>query len=318
LVVCSNNHRYNVLLVFETSSPQIFACVAGSTNNPYAGGLLYANAGYGPFQSFDYTFRTYSCGASVDLSWTGPNIVSGANTATPTINPPAPGQYTYTFTVTDNATNCTATSQVTVTRNESSFIQEQVDACNLYVWNNQTYTTSGVYQQVFQNQSGCDSTVSLNLSIINYTVMAINNENGTLSATPGSTFQWVTCPNLTPIPGATSQIFSPTQNGTYAVIAVSPNGCQSVSNCVTISQVGIENYNALNVIIYPNPTDDFFRIDFEGGEAQVEILDAQGKIIQTKTINSGEELSLENCSSGVFFIRISTENATSVHRVVKR
>ncbi|QQX76674.1 MULTISPECIES: T9SS type A sorting domain-containing protein [Aequorivita] len=36
-------------------------CIAGSTNNPYPDGNVYANAGYNPFPTFDYTFRTYSC-----------------------------------------------------------------------------------------------------------------------------------------------------------------------------------------------------------------------------------------------------------------
>ncbi len=36
-------------------------CVAGSTNDPYAGGDVYANTGYNQFPGFDYTFRTYSC-----------------------------------------------------------------------------------------------------------------------------------------------------------------------------------------------------------------------------------------------------------------
>ncbi|WP_131811144.1 proprotein convertase P-domain-containing protein, partial [Aequorivita soesokkakensis] len=36
-------------------------CVAGDTTNPYPGGNVFANAGYGSFPDFDYTFRTYSC-----------------------------------------------------------------------------------------------------------------------------------------------------------------------------------------------------------------------------------------------------------------
>ena len=34
--------------------------IAGDTNNGYAGGQVYANAGYQPFPTYDYTFRTYS------------------------------------------------------------------------------------------------------------------------------------------------------------------------------------------------------------------------------------------------------------------
>jgi len=36
-------------------------CYAGDTNNPYPDGNVFANAGYQPFPTFDYTFRTYSC-----------------------------------------------------------------------------------------------------------------------------------------------------------------------------------------------------------------------------------------------------------------
>jgi len=36
-------------------------CIAGDTTNPYPGGNVFANPGYQPFPTFDYTFRTYSC-----------------------------------------------------------------------------------------------------------------------------------------------------------------------------------------------------------------------------------------------------------------
>jgi hypothetical protein len=34
--------------------------ISGDISNPYPNGQVYANPGYGPFPSFDYTFRTYS------------------------------------------------------------------------------------------------------------------------------------------------------------------------------------------------------------------------------------------------------------------
>lgn len=37
--------------------------------------------------------------------------------------------------------------------------------CNLYIWNNTTYTETGDYTQLFQAQDGCDSTVTLHLII---------------------------------------------------------------------------------------------------------------------------------------------------------
>ena len=38
-------------------------------------------------------------------------------------------------------------------------------ACDAYEWNGQTYTTSGDYQQIFTAANGCDSTVTLHLTI---------------------------------------------------------------------------------------------------------------------------------------------------------
>ncbi len=46
---------------FITIEGTVTECIAGSTNNPYPDGEVYANAGYQQFPNFDYTFRTYSC-----------------------------------------------------------------------------------------------------------------------------------------------------------------------------------------------------------------------------------------------------------------
>lgn len=46
-----------LFLVF-TSAQNILG-IAGDISNPYPYGMVYANAGYGPFPDYDYTFRTY-------------------------------------------------------------------------------------------------------------------------------------------------------------------------------------------------------------------------------------------------------------------
>jgi hypothetical protein len=53
-------------------------------------------------------------------------------------------------------------------------------SCEPYVWNGQTYSTSGSYNQTFVSFNGCDSTVTLNLSIIN---------PGPLTAVPDPVFE---------------------------------------------------------------------------------------------------------------------------------
>ncbi len=50
---------HTTLYLVFTSENNVLG-IAGSTSNPYKRGQVYANAGYGSFASFDYTFRTYS------------------------------------------------------------------------------------------------------------------------------------------------------------------------------------------------------------------------------------------------------------------
>lgn len=45
-------------LVFTGTNPGI--CIAGSLNNPYSGGMVFAN-NYDPFPTYDYTFETFTC-----------------------------------------------------------------------------------------------------------------------------------------------------------------------------------------------------------------------------------------------------------------
>jgi hypothetical protein len=47
----------------------------------------------------------------------------------------------------------------------TSFTQLNISSCGAYTLNNQTYTSSGVYEQTLTNALGCDSIVTLNLSV---------------------------------------------------------------------------------------------------------------------------------------------------------
>ncbi len=59
-----------------------------------------------------------SSGPSIDYNWSGPGIVSGGTTTSPTINTAG----TYTITVTNTSSNCSATSTVTVSSSATADI----------------------------------------------------------------------------------------------------------------------------------------------------------------------------------------------------
>ena len=76
-----------------------------------------------------------------------------------------------------------------------------------------------------------------------------------------------------------------------------------------------ESVNSTN--LYPNPTSDLVRLNMTAANATIEVVDAQGKILQTSTVENGGTLSLASYETGMYIFRITTENGTSIHRISK-
>jgi hypothetical protein len=131
----------------------------------------------------------------------------------------------------------------------------------------------------------------------------------TISATAsGATYQWINCgTGNTPISGATSQTFTATANGTYAVI-VTQNGCSSTSSCVTISTVGLDEIDQTIFTVYPNPNNGTFKIVTEL-QTTITVTNASGQLITTQLLGPGEStIELTNAESGIYFITARDSN----------
>ena len=187
-----------------------------------------------------------------------------------------------------------------------------------YTWaqNGMTYTASGMYNDTITNAAGCDSVVTLNLTIAPFVATATDNGNATATASAGTTYQWINCATNAPIVGATAQTFVATANGSYAAI-VSNGTCSDTTNCVTIANVGIKENTISTISVHPNPTHDVVVVTMDASSATVEVMDVQGKLVQTTQIKSGDQIDLSAYERGVYTLRIKTEFGTSVERIVK-
>ena len=172
------------------------------------------------------------------------------------------------------------------------------------------------------NAAGCDSTITLNLTI--ETVDTSVTQSGTMlsSNATGVTYQWVNCPAMTPISGATNKAYSATTDGGYAVIVTNTNQCSDTSACYTVSTVGtIENEFANSLQLFPNPTHGEFAIDMGKiyNSTSVVITDLNGQVIQSTIYNSRQllELALEE-PAGVYLVVIEAGDKRAVVRLVKQ
>jgi hypothetical protein len=201
-------------------------------------------------------------------------------------------------------TDCSGTSTATVNQT----------TCNSYTWpaNGTTYTNSGTYTTTLVNASGCDSIITLNLTINTVdNTTSLAGETATANAI-GASYQWIDCNNgNAPIAGATNQSYTPVINGSYAVV-VTQNACSATSNCININVVNIkENSPLKTAIVYPNPTKEKVTIELLNNEIiSIAIYSAIGQIIENVIIPSNElkfdlTLPVEN---GVYFLETRAKN----------
>lgn len=73
-----------------------------------------------------------------------------------------------------------------------------------------------------------------------------------------------------------------------------------------------------SVTLYPNPTNGIININCDNNIEQIELFDIQGRLLQT-TIENKEavKLNITDKSSGVYFVRITTENGKKVEKIIK-
>ncbi|HIA11230.1 MAG TPA: T9SS type A sorting domain-containing protein [Flavobacteriales bacterium] len=171
------------------------------------------------------------------------------------------------------------------------------------------------------NAAGCDSVVTLNLTI--NTVDSSVTQNGIIltADAAGAGYQWLDCDNsFSIISGETNQSFTTTANGNFAV-EITLNGCVDTSACYSVTSVGIiENSFGNGLLIYPNPTGGNFSIDLGSNYQTVTITmtDVNGKVILSKTYNESQLLNLKlEEPAGVYLLIIESKDKKAVIRLVK-
>ncbi|MBL7897401.1 MAG: T9SS type A sorting domain-containing protein, partial [Crocinitomicaceae bacterium] len=197
----------------------------------------------------------------------------------------------------------------------SSSSTDIISACDAVTWiDGNTYTAStNSPTHIIPNSAGCDSIITLNLTITNSPIANASLTGFILtSISTASTYQWIDCDNGNAIiAGETAQIFSPNTDGNYAVI-LSNGSCSDTSSCVTVSGLGFNEENIFNALIYPNPTSGKLMIVFpnEIDNVQVNIIDGIGQIISSEKNFSGVLYEFDLIGeSGIYVVEIISDSA---------
>jgi hypothetical protein len=310
-------------LILNTSTASTINPVACNTYTSPAGNVLTAsgtytetipnNAGCDSVITINLTIATptaSSISASSCGSYTTPsgNVVTTAGTFNDTIA---------------NSNGCDSVITITLTINTPTASAINATACGSYTTpSGNVVTTSGTFNDTIANSNGCDSVITITL-VINNANTAATQAGPVLTATAvGATYQWINCPANTPINGATSQVYTATANGSYAVI-VTENGCTDTSACLTVTGISIAEVGSLagNLNMFPNPTSGVVTISstVELYNAVVRVYSHTGQLVIEQNIADGKifTFSASDLAAGIYVVDVTSGSNFARMKLVK-
>jgi hypothetical protein len=169
--ICSGASTNLSVAVTGGTAPYTVTLTDG-TNNYSATGASPVSISVSPTATSTYTIVSVT-GVLTGTGNTGTAIVTVTPSSTNTTTAIACDNYTWngtTYTAsgvyTGTTTNCiTQFLSLTIQPSAINTISGSVCSGFPYIWNNQSYSTSGSYTQTFQAANGCDSNVTLNLTV---------------------------------------------------------------------------------------------------------------------------------------------------------
>lgn len=186
--------------------------------------------------------------------------------------------------------------------------------CNgeTFTFKGNTLTQSGTYIDTTSNAVGCDSIITLNLTVnAPLTVSIINNQN-TLTATAGfNKYQWYL--NNVIIAGAINANHTAVANGDYIVKVKDATNCEATSNTLVIQNVGLETLNPLTFTIYPNPANKTLSIESNTDITDIQIFALSGALVKNAVLTN-KTIAVDDLTSGIYLIKVTDNKGYSLTR----
>ncbi len=170
---------------------------------------------------------------------------------------------------------------------------------------------SDTLEQTFAAANGCDSTVTLYLTVMpTYTIVIED------SVARGGSY--------------TRQGFDLSdlqESDTYTQTLASKYGCDSIVTLhLTVQEVGIETVekgDAFAMVLYPNPADESVTLHVEAlpCEAEVSLCNAQGRRVLMQTLQAGQEmltLNIGQLAAGSYHLRIASKDIVVLRKLIVR
>lgn len=268
---------------------------------------------------------------------------TGATTQSIDVN--AAGTVTVTVT---NAAGCTATKSVVINLSPAPIVNlpatqgicagasanlNSGNAGSTILWSTGantpsiTVSTAGTYSVTVTNILGCSTTDSVvvtenPLPVVNLganDTLCVSQTPFTVNAGNFASYNWNN--------GASTSTINVINSGTYSVTVTDINGCTGTDQITfaVIICVGTNNPGLSGTFnLYPNPTNGLANMEmvqFEAGDYQVNVFNAQGQLMITEKVNLTSDrqivqMDMTNFSQGAYVVKVSSAKGLIVRRLI--
>jgi hypothetical protein len=206
-----------------------------------------------------------------------------------------------------------------------------VDACDSYEWDSIVYTESGIYERIYTDIHGCDSTVVIDLGVMTAPIIETINGDTEVDVRLSPTNVYTTSPSngtfwsLDPEEAGTVVVeegiatitWSETFKGEVILHVWALGYCGQDESSMTINvknSTDVDEYG-FEAKIYPNPTNGIVNIEVEGLQ-RLTVMNILGQTVYDHEVE-GDKAQIEMAQFGVgsYLIRIYTTDGILVKRV---
>ena len=180
------------------------------------------------------------------------------------------------------------------TTTDTTFV---VDACESFSWQGETYTNTGDYRFVLSTAEGCDSIVTLQLTIHHHTDTAI-------FVSTSVSYVW-------------NGVWYDT-TGVYTVTLQDMYGCDSTVTLHLSVGLMVRDGDEGGVTVWPNPASDRLLVrvspEWDGKDKEILLFDSFGRVVMRAGMDANRmEMDVRPLAPGVYVLRLDASGRSLGH-----
>ena len=222
-----------------------------------------------------------------------------------------------------NVSGCDSVIILDLTINNNNSGIDTQEHCETYTWiDGNTYTSSNnTASLTLTNAAGCDSVVTLDLTIKPSPEQLIINQYWSTTFNTGESFAYQWYVNGEALENDTTELLNFVQGGSYTVEAINSFGCKTMSEAFVIGVLE-RNFDAeIDFILYPNPTKNLVFIDLMqdlGANANIIVSDLAGKSLKTIELKESPSslIDFSHFDNGSYIITVKYPNGVQLSKTI--